>query len=991
MDKEEQIVFPPFRLDISNRQLWRGQERLHIRPKTFAVLRHLAHHAGQLVTKEELIQSVWPDTRGTKDLPKRCISELRLLLEDTAEKPRYIETRERYGYCFIAPVSNDHVTFPDSKDSFPLGSQNHNSQSRETRKLTVGRDQELSRLGYNLRQALDGNRQLVFVTGEPGIGKTTVVDAFLSNLPDAQNFWIGRGQCVEHYGTGEAYLPVLEALVQISRENGEKRFLEMLLRHAPNWSSQMPVLVEQAERKQTQPGSGGATRERMLRELAEVLELLAAEKPILLVLEDLHWVDASTVTLLSYLGHRRQSARLLIVGTYRPVDLIVHNHPLRNAKQDLQRHEKCSEVALSGLTERAVADYLTRRLQQQSIPRELVEAVHLRTGGNPFFLTQIAEEWLAQHQLDDITTSEILHQKITKLNDHLPASVHDMLAQQIDQLEDEEQRVLETASAIGMEFTVATVAAGMEKEIETIEERCTILHRKRLFIESIGESVWPDGTSTTRYRFLHSLYQNFLYERISPGLRRLLHQRIADRQEQGYKGGVQEIALELAVHLERSHAYERAIPYFQQAGENALRQSAPQEAIRHFVKGLELLKTLPDDTKRSQRELEFQLSLGVSLLTVRGHAAPEVERAYIRARELAERLENAPCRFQALLGLLRLYAVQGKFNAAHELGEECLRLAQGKSDSTFLSWSHCFLGETSFYLSRLPEAQEHLEQGISAYNSIYDRPLSYLYGQDPKVGCLYHAALCLWLRGYPDRALVSAEEAIVLAKDIACPFSLAGALNFAAATHQFRGEAQATQQRAEQALTLAMEHGFPQWLMVGMILRGWALAAQGKDGEGIPLMVQGLNAQRESGALMSRPYFYALLVDVYQRIGKTAEGLATIAEALEVVRQTEEHVAEGELHRLKGILLLQAAGQHSTSKVQKEAEGCFLQAIDLARQQQAKSLELRAQINLSRLWRQQRKTALARTELTKIYKWFSEGVTTEDHLAATNLLAELNT
>lgn len=295
MNKEEPIGFPPFRLDMANQELWRDETRLQIRAKTFAVLCYLVRHAGQLVTKEELIQAFWFDTVGTANLPKRSISELRHVLGDTAENPRYIETRPRYGYRFIAPLDNNPRAFPNSRANSQAPPQEQGDHFTSAPSLIVGRDRELSHLRTSLRLALEGKRQMVFVTGEPGIGKTTVIDAFLDNLSDAQNFWIGRGQCVEHFGVGEAYLPILEALTQIGREHEDQHFVELFLRHAPNWSSQMPMIFGQAGRGSTPLGRGVATRERMLRELAEVLELVTAEKPLLLVLEDLHWVDESTV------------------------------------------------------------------------------------------------------------------------------------------------------------------------------------------------------------------------------------------------------------------------------------------------------------------------------------------------------------------------------------------------------------------------------------------------------------------------------------------------------------------------------------------------------------------------------------------------------------------------------------------------------------------------------------------------------------------------
>src|SRR2546425_1708144 len=362
MPLAQQLFFSHFHLDLVNERLWRGTQLLLVRPKTFAVLRYLVEPPGRLVTRDELCLAVWPDTHGSERAPKQCIRELRDVLGDAATAPQFIETMARRGYRFIGQLSSQ-LSIASSQQA-DCGNQSPAASLRSQLPATapVGREAEFAQLHNALTQALEGKRQVVFVTGEPGIGKTTVVGAFIVGLTARPGLWIGHGQCVEHYGAGEPYQPVLEALGRLGRwKAGGEHLIELLGRYAPTWLAQMPALVGEAELETLQRKVQGATQERMLREMAEVLEVLTAERPLVLWLEDLQWSDAATLDLLPTVARRGELARLLLIGTYRPVDVIVHSHPLNRIKQELQQHGQCQELSLAGLTEGAVAEYLATR------------------------------------------------------------------------------------------------------------------------------------------------------------------------------------------------------------------------------------------------------------------------------------------------------------------------------------------------------------------------------------------------------------------------------------------------------------------------------------------------------------------------------------------------------------------------------------------------------------------------------------------------------
>src|SRR5262245_57298194 len=374
------VELPHLRLDLANHELWRGEERLVLRPKPFAVLAYLATHASRLIPREELAQAVWPDTHVGDGLLRGYVRDVRTALGDDAAAPRFIETVARLGYRFLAPVRRvDDVVLPDVLVGTGNGALG-----------MVGRAAELGDLARRLALAIAGRRQLVLVTGEPGIGKTTLVDAFLARAVNG-DVWTARGQCVEHFGAAEAYLPVLEALGRLGRLPGGEQVVAILARDAPAWLVQMPGLITDAELETVQRRVQGATRERMLRELAEGVEVLTAERPLLLVLEDLQWSDDSTLDLLSSLAQRREEARLLMLGTYRPADVVAGVHPLASITRELRLHGQCAEVALAALDEPDVSGFLGHRFARHQLAPDLVHAIHQATEGNPLFVVNLVD------------------------------------------------------------------------------------------------------------------------------------------------------------------------------------------------------------------------------------------------------------------------------------------------------------------------------------------------------------------------------------------------------------------------------------------------------------------------------------------------------------------------------------------------------------------------------------------------------------------------
>jgi len=973
-------LFPPFRLDLVNQQLWRHGDEISLRPKTFEVLRYLVDHPAQLVTKAMMLDAVWPGVVVSDSMPATCVAELRKALDDDARIPRIIETVHRRGYRFIAPVTTTTASRKKNLKS-PLAPENPRSM--------VGREMELARLRNSYAQVLEAQRLILFVTGEAGIGKTTFIEEFLDSIANDGTARVGRGQCVEQYGSGEPYMPVLEALSRLSHEDDGQQVIDVLHRFAPTWLTQMPELLTREERARLQSEMQGITQQRMLREMTQALEALSAETPIVLLLEDLHWSDFSTLELISAIARRSEPARIMIVGTYRPVEILANHHPLRTMKQELELHDYCEELRLKPLSEENVVDYLARRLAGNGSRqfRMLAPVIHARTDGNPLFIVNMVDYLLNDAGLvvnsREVSEAEWAERLRVHRLDAL-RSIRHMIERNLERLRPEEQAMLEGASVAGAEFSAAAVAAALERPQYEIEEYFTRLSRREQFVSEQGPIIWPDGTVAAGFRFHHALYQEVLYGRLPIGHQVQLHRRIAAREEAGYGERAAEVATELANHYRRANDKQKATQYFQLAGQRAITRAAMIEAERHFSDALELLGELPENGERDRRELDLQLALGPALLAVKGWAASETERAYTRARELCDRIGDSPELFPALFGMYAMYLVRGKVQIANELAEQLMRRADNTDDSAIVLYARIARGVASYFMGDFSTALEHLEVGISIYETERHRPLILRYGFDAGVWCLCYASATHWHLGYPDQALKRSNEALSLAQKLSHPLNLAQAELWGSILRQLRREAHVVLEITESLVKRAADHGITDWLDWAGCLRGWAMAAVGNREEGIVQIEGSLAALGAKGAGIWRPYFLSMLAEGCIDADLTDEGLSALQEALTAADEHEEREHEAQIHRLKGELLLKQTDPDAV-----EAQKCFEWAIEIARKQSAKLFELRATVSLARLLADQERRDEARAMLDDMHGWFTEGFDTADLKEAKVLLDEL--
>ncbi len=841
---------------------------------------------------------------------------------------------------------------------------------------SVGHQKELAELRRAFESTASGSALFLCVTGEPGIGKTTLIEDFLSELtgggrPCAR---VARGRCSERLAGAEAYLPFLEAMESLLEGDGGEMTARVMKSTAPNWFAQVaPLAAEDSSLAHALAEPKAATQERLKRELGALFQELSRATPLFLFIDDLHWADASTVDLLAYLGGKCAEMRVLLVLTYRPTDLAVSRHPFGPVKLDLQARGVCREVALEFLSRADLDRYLALEFPAHVFPEEFAALVHKRTEGSPLFMVDLLR-YLRDQQILALEQGRWkLKESVSELQRGLPESVRGMIQRKIEQLGENDRRLLVAASVQGNEFDSAVLAQVLERDAAEVEERLDELDRVHAFVRVMEERVFPDGSPTLRYRFVHVLYQNSLYATLRPTRRAHLSASVAAKLQGHFGESRAEVAAELALLLEAARDYPRAAEFFLLAAQNAARICANQEAVALARRGIETLASLPETPERARQELALQITLGPALFATKDWTADELESAYTRAHALCRELGESPDLFPALWGLFLFRIARGEIQTALDQGVQLLGLAQRARDPALLLQAHHALGPTYTLVGDWAAAQPHLDQAIATYDARKHFAQSHVYGgHDPCVCCQSFAAKSLWMLGYPEQALRRGREALALARELGHPTSLAHGLLSIAILHQFRREMAETLELADELQRLASDQGLLFYLAGGSVLRGWALVHQGHGAEG---MAQAREGFKMGGATRAhwQAYCLTLLAEGCGKVGNFTEGLSALAEALSVVEQTGIRIYEPEMHRLKGELLLDLDPQKAA-----EAEACFREAIAIASRRQAKSMELRATMSLARHWESQGRGREGQARLATIYGAFAEGFATPD-------------
>jgi tetratricopeptide (TPR) repeat protein len=732
---------------------------------------------------------------------------------------------------------------------------------------TVGREAELSRLEELLNRAAAGDRQIVFVTGEPGIGKSALIELFLAHLENRgrsevpggpkvrpARAWIGRGQCIEQEGGGESYRPVLEALFRLAHGAGEgERIKAVLHRHAPSWLLELPALLEPAEREALQRQVLPAPA-RMLRQLAEALEVLSVEaggEPpvVILVFEDLHWSDGATLDLIATLARRRDRAHLLVLCTFRAMELWASNHPLRRLRESLTGDDPITELGLGGLSEADVHRYLEVRFPAAESSVLLGPLLHRRTDGNPLLLTEIIRE-LGARIFGGDSARWVLGGGAAEIDAMLPANVRQFMKGLAERLSPNDRRILEAASVEGIEFSVTAVAAALECSAADVEDRCAELAEHQMFLRFAGDDTWPDGTPATRYALRHAMHRELWLERVAPNRLEEWHRRIGLRKEAAHGERAGELAADLAVHFESGRDYARAIAYLELASRRAQQRAALSEADERLRRAFVLLDRLPAGRARLETELGLQLGLGSLRAMSDGFTAEATLAPYQRAYAVCREIGETPAHFHSLFGLCRFFWMKGELDPARELAGQLLRRAG--DDPLQAIAAHAAFGSIATCRGEFQNAMPHLEKGLSLCEAHWSESLVPVFGNDLSGLCRGTLAANLQLLGYPDRALAQSQADRERARRAGHPFVHVATAWGALILHHMRRDRTQTSRFTSKLMSIASSHEFQAFAPFGDLFRGWYEVTGGRRKESLLSAAPSKRCVREAGGSTNR-------------------------------------------------------------------------------------------------------------------------------------------
>jgi len=890
----------------------------------------------------------------------------------------------------------------------------------------VARERELEELNRFLNQALAEQGRVVFVTGDTGCGKTTLVGEFVQRAMVLNEDLVAvGGRCSAHAGIGDAYLPFREILQMLTGDVEARRAsgaisveharrlwaafpeavravttagqdlvdrllpVEALALRAqafgPDDASWWRRLEELAESWEASTNRVASTQSDLFEQVTQVLQTLARQYPLILVLDDLQWADSGTLSLLFHLGRHLAGHRILIVGAYRPADLSLgrhgQRHPLEPILNELQRDFGDVQVSLDHADGRHFVEALLDT-EPNRLGETFRETLFRHTDANPLFTVELLRglqeggglvrngsgRWVAGQNLDWGL---------------LPARAEGVIAERIGRLSPELRDILTVASVEGEAFTAEVIARVLGVDAGQIIRRLSgpLGQEQRLVTANSVRLV--DGRRLSGYCFRHILFQRYLYRSLDEVESARMHEAVGTALETLYGERVAEISVHLARHFEAAGMIPQAMDYLIQAGNEAVRLSANEEAIAFFDRGLKLLETLPETPERDRREFAMRLALYAPLTATRGYACPELERSSARAHELSLRLGTAQELIPALILLAGFYSFRAEFQPALELAGRALALAERQESPGHIVWAGQVIGMTLMYQGDFVAAREHLERTLSFDESCHDAMVS-VRGRDPRVVYGAFATFVLWCLGYPEQAQRLSHEAVCMAREAHHPPSLAVALYVGDIVPRVLRREYASIPRLADAFTRSVaEHKLGLSEPGVRLARGRALVHQGQVEAGLGEMQRGLADWQATGTKAWASVCLGMFADAYLEVGQLEQAQNALDDAFAAVRESGERMIEAELHRLLGDVRL-AQGEED------EAEVCFRQAVEVARRQEAKSWELRATTSLARLLDKRGRREEGRDKLSGIYSWFTEGFETPDLQDARLLMEQLS-
>jgi adenylate cyclase len=839
--------------------------------------------------------------------------------------------------------------------------------------VTVGRQRERESLQRTFDEVAGGRGHMVAVTGEPGIGKTTLVEDVLQALgrgPHRPS--IARGRCSERLAGADAFLPLFEALDSLLHSQSIGGFNETMRRLAPTWYLRVaPLAADTLASDQLLDEARSASPERMKRELAVFLQEISRVRPVVLLFEDMHWADLSTTDVLNFLADRFDQMRVLIVVTYRPSDMAAGKHQFLQVQRNLEARQACDELPLDFLEPRDVDRYLALRFPGHRLPAAFTALVHQKTEGSPLFMSDLVGYLRDSGVIAERDGVWTLARAVPDVAKDLPPTSRSTIGRKIAQLSDEDRRLMQIASVQGYEFDAAVLSDVLDLDAADVEDRLAEVEQATGLIRQIGTRDYPDRTLTVRYRFVHVLYQNVLFAALQPTRRSATSLKVGRALEAHVGDQAASIASELALLFETGRDFMKAAQYFLAATTKSVPLFAYREAVLLASRGLDMVKLLPEGPARLQLELGLLMNLGLCQRTLQGWAAPQVEGIYSRAREICQQLGEASESFPALWGLTLFHAIRGDVAVFSQLAESLLEQATATGRNDFLIGAHQMMASSREFRGDTEESNRHFQEAIRRHD-LKDLPaLNAMFGLDPGMIARSLGPRPLWFLGFPDRALALATDTVRYSRQERQVNVLIFALVITQHVHLLRREPAQAVAIGDEVLGLCTEYGLAQELEWGRCYRGSGLVAMGDVYAGVAQMRESLAAMERISSGLLRPMFMQMLAEGLLASGQFAEGLALVDEALAWGERSLERFYHAELYRTRGKLF--AAAEEFAG-----AEHSLRQAIDHAVRQGALGLELRSTLSYWRLLAAQGRAHEARKLVQDAYGRFTEGFGTAD-------------
>lgn len=901
----------------------------------------------------------------------------------------------------------------------------------------VAREKELANMESHLNKALSGQGRVIFLAGDAGSGKTSLLHEFLQ-LAQKQHprLIVASGNCSAYSGVGDPYLPLRELLAALTGDVEAKWLAGALTRqqivqlwsalpniienlitrgadlinsllHGPSLlerlSESMPAEQEwlvQVRRQIDQVNSTDDTditlrQIDLFEQLTIVLQKIARSHPLIIAVDDLQWADPGSLSFLFHLGRRLEGVPFLVVGAYRPEEIASgrdeERHPLMGVLHEFALLWGDIIVDLNASDGyqfvRALLEQLPNRLDN-----DFGEQLFQRCAGHALFTTEIVESLLRRGDL--VRNEEGYWINATPLKwEAIPARIEAIIAERIDRLPEELQIALTIACVEGEYFTAELVAQLLhENTHELIQRLSSELDRHHHLIRAEGVQH-VGGKRLSQYRFCHILFQDFLYKTLDDVERAHWHEAVAQVLEAYYVELAESntsYAVRLAWHFQQAGATDKAILYLSRAGTRAMQLFANREAIEHFTNALVLLEAKSETMESLHQELQIEEEMGIAMGIIHGHAAPALEQHLVRAEALASQLNDKLRLLPASWRLWQYYHVKGQFYTAYDRAWNLKAQAEQSEEMMYMLAAQQSIGNTAFALGKLPVTRAYLEKTFVQLSTTEERTFIHKFGMHPGVLSRIFLALTCCCMGLPDRGLQTIHKALHLAEQVEHPFTFSFALVGALGVHLFRREPHKTLKYAEKAIEFCRAQQIRQWIPHSIYGRGLALAMLGNAVEGIEEAEKGFLGWQQIGSLLWGARMRAVFADVCLQAGDLQRAERLLTEALDHVAQTGERLYEAELYRLRGELWWQQSRGVPNQQMLSEIEASLLLAIDIAQKQQAKLWELRATVSLSRLLIEQGKEVEPYVQLKAIYEWFTEGFDTLDLIEAKVLLDEFS-